>query len=246
MLIDSHIHIIQDNFWKVIDWFYPPSCCSCEKIGKLVCDDCYSNLQTSSINACKFCGEPLKKSGICLNCQTHSPHFHKLRFLGYFTGPLRDAVHSLKYQRNLGLGEFFSIPLSQVIQREKWQIDLITAVPLNKKRLKERGFNQAEILAKPVARKLGILYASNLIRRIKDTNSQVGLSLQERHDNMTGAFISTPSLVKNKTILIIDDVATTGSTMDACAKALMDAGTKKVFDLTLAKTAGMRDEVIGT
>jgi len=244
--ITTNLPAIQGQFWQIIDWLYPPSCCSCGKIGKLVCDDCFSNLLIPDINACFLCGEPQKKTGICLRCRTHPPHFKSLRSLGYFTGPLRDAIHSLKYQRNLGLGEFFSTPLAQVIQRESWQIDLITAVPLNKKRRKERGYNQAEVLAKPVARKMGISYSSNLIQRIKDTNSQVGLSLQERQNNVADAFLAKPDLVKSKNILIIDDVATTGSTMDACAKALMDVGTKNVFALTLAKTMGMRDEVIGT
>jgi competence protein ComFC len=246
MLINTYPPNIQDKFWKVIDWLYPPSCCSCWKIGKLVCDDCFSSIQTPDVNTCKLCGESLKKPGVCLRCRTNPPHFHSLRSLGYFTGSLRDAVHSLKYQRNLGLGEFFSIPLAQVIQRERWQIDLITAVPLNKKRRKERGYNQAEILARPVAKKMGISYSSNLIQRIKHTNSQVGLSLQERQNNVVNAFLAVPALVKSKNVLIIDDVATTGSTMDACAKALMDAGTKNVFALTLAKTAGMRDDYIGT
>jgi competence protein ComFC len=166
--------------------------------------------------------------------------------LGYFSGPLRDAIHSLKYQRNLGLGNFFSIPLLEVIQREKWQIDLITAVPLNEKRLKERGYNQAEITARPLARKMGISYSSNIIDRIKDTHSQVGLSLLERQNNVADAFISQSTLVISKNVLIIDDVATTGSTLDACAKALKDAGARNVFALTLAKTVGMRDETIGT
>jgi competence protein ComFC len=166
--------------------------------------------------------------------------------LGYFTGPLRDAIHSLKYQRNLGLGEFFSIPLLQIIQRERWQIDLITAVPLNEKRHKERGYNQAEVLARPLARKIGIPYSSLLIKRIKHTKSQVGLSLLDRQNNVADAFLTVTTLVASKNILIIDDVATTGSTLDACAKVLKDAGTKNVFALTLAKTAGMRDETIGT
>jgi competence protein ComFC len=159
---------------------------------------------------------------------------------------LRDAIHSLKYQRNLGLGEFFSIPLLQVIRREKWKIDLITAVPLNEKRQKERGYNQAEVIARPLARKMGIPYSSNMINRIKNTHSQVGLSLLERQNNVAEAFITLSTLAVYKNVLIIDDVATTGSTLDACAKALMDAGTNKVFALTLAKTVGMRDEVIGT
>ncbi len=134
----------------------------------------------------------------------------------------------------------------QVIQHERWQIDLITAVPLNKKRQKERGYNQAEILAKPVAMKMGISYSSKVIQRIKHTNSQVGLSIQERQNNVADAFLATPALVKSKNVLIIDDVATTGSTMDACAKALIEAGTRTVFALALAKTVGMRDEYIGT
>jgi competence protein ComFC len=246
MLITTKQPATKEVFWKIIDWIYPPSCCSCVKIGKLFCDDCFSKLQTPGINSCFFCGEPLKIPGICLRCRTHPPHFYSLRSLGYFTGPLRNAIHSLKYQRNLGLGEFFSSPLVQIILRERWQIDLITAVPLNEKRRKERGYNQAEVLAKPVARKMRVLYSSNLIKRIKHTDSQVGLSLQERQNNVAGAFLVVSELVNFKNILIIDDVATTGSTIDACAKALKDAGAKTVFALTLAKTVDMQDEVIGT
>jgi competence protein ComFC len=186
------------------------------------------------------------KPGLCNRCRTQPPNFYSLRSLGYFTGPLRDAIHSLKYQRNLGLGEFFSIPLVQVIRREKWQIDLVTAVPLNEKRQKERGYNQAEVLANPIARRMGISYSTNLIKRIKQTKSQVGLSLVERQNNVADAFLTVSSLVSSKNVLIIDDVATTGSTLDACAKALKDAGTRNVFALTLAKTAGMRDETVGT
>jgi competence protein ComFC len=246
MLINANSLNIQEQLWKVVDWFYPPCCCSCGKIGKLVCDDCFSSIQIPGIKTCSKCGEPIAKRGLCSRCHSHPPHFHSLRSLGYYSGVLRDVIHSLKYQRNLGLGEFFSVPLLQVIQHEKWPIDLVTAVPLNKKRQKERGYNQAEILAKPVARRMGIAYISNLLHRVKDTNSQVGLSLQERQNNVANAFVAESALVVSKNILIVDDVATTGSTMDACAKALMDVGTNQVFALTLAKTIGMRDEVIGT
>jgi competence protein ComFC len=225
-LINTYLPLIQDNFWKVVDWFYPPSCCSCEKIGKLFCDECYAAIQTPGINSCRSCGEPILKSGICNRCRTHPPNFHALRSLGYFTGPLRDAIHSLKYQRNLGLGEYFSIPLMQVIQHERWQVDLVTSVPLNEKRQRERGYNQAEVLARPLARKMGIPYSSNLIKRIKNTKSQVGLSLLERQNNVADAFLTVSTFVGCKNILIIDDVATTGSTLDACAKALKDAGAK--------------------
>jgi len=246
MLITTYPPEIQEKFWKIIDWFYPPTCCSCGKIGKLVCDSCYATIQTPGINICSLCGEPLKKPGVCKRCLAHPPHFQVLRSLGYYTGPLKDAIRSLKYQRNLGLGEFFSIPLAQIILHERWQIDLITAVPLNKKRRKERGYNQAEVLAKPVARRLKIPYSTDLIQRVKPTVSQVGLSLMDRQMNVSNAFLAVPAMVKSKNILIIDDVATTSSTIDACAKALMDAGTKNVFAITLAKTVGMRDDVIGT
>lgn len=228
-----------------MDWLYPPVCCSCGRIGKLICEQCFSSIELTNQLNCIRCGEPISTGGLCVRCKNQAPHFAKLKSLGYYSGPLRDAVISLKYQRNIGLGDFFSSPLSDIVLKEKWKIELITAIPLNSKRKRERGYNQAEILARPIARRLYIPFSSQLVQRVKSTTSQVGLNLKQRRLNMKDAFEGNPELVKNKTILVVDDVATTGATLDACAKALKEAGCQEVFCLTLAKTIGLQDNIAG-
>jgi len=247
MQINTTTSLVLNNvFWKCVDLIYPPVCCTCGGIGKLICDGCYSQIAFIQNPGCIFCGEPLKSGSICKRCKQQTPYFSRLRSFGYYSGPLRDAIVSLKYHRNIGLGSFFAPTLCEIIFKEKWNIDLITAIPLSSNRKKERGYNQAEILAKPIARKMNLPYSDKSVHRKKHTNSQVGLSVKERKLNMKDAFNADPQVVKDKTILLIDDVATTGATMDACAKALRDAGCHQVFGLTLAKTIGLQDDLFGT
>lgn len=188
------------------------------------------------------CGEIQKKRGVCDRCKKNPPDYQALRSWGIFNGPLRIAIHSLKYQRNLALGELLAEQLVSVLNVEKWKIDLIIPVPLSKKRFKERGFNQADILAKPLSVKTGIPYKKNCVKRVKETRSQVGLTLKDRKINVANAFIADRTFVESKTVLLIDDVATTGSTINACAFSLVEAGARQVFALTLARTAGMKDD----
>jgi competence protein ComFC len=191
---------------------------------------------------CVFCGEGLLESGICHRCQQKPPHYSALRAWGIFNGPLRQAIHSLKYNRDLGLGEFFAQYLIEIVQEEKWPIDIIVAIPLSHDRFKERGYNQADILAKPLSMLSGKVYSPHVITRIKNTASQVGLSLEERQKNVSNAFESNSEKVVSKSILLIDDVATTGSTMDSCATSLLIAGAQSVFGLTLARAMKMADD----
>lgn len=246
MQINTTSLALNNFFWKCIDWIYPPVCCTCGEIGKLICDGCYSQIAFIQNPSCIFCAEPLNSGSICKRCKQQLPHFSILRSLGYYSGSLRDAIVSLKYHRNIGLGAFFAPHLCEIIVNEKWNIDLISAIPLSSNRKKERGYNQAEILAKPIARTMNLPYSEKSVHRIKHTSSQVGLSVKERQLNMKEAFEANPQVVKNKSILLIDDVATTGATMDACAKALLDAGCRQVFGLTLAKTIGLKDDLFGT
>lgn len=233
----------QRFFWEFINWLYPPVCCNCGKIGFLLCNDCFVNIERQNKESCPICGEPNSKGTVCLRCKQHLPNYSMMRSFGYYSGPLRAAVVSLKYQRNLGLGEFFSIPLSQIVIHQNWKIDIVTAIPLNKRRNRERGYNQAEILAKPLAHHLNLPFSNRLVLRKKQTVSQVGLGLKERLVNMQDAFEANQRNVSGKTVLIVDDVATTGATMDACSKALKAVGCKEVFGLTLAKTVGLQDDV---
>jgi competence protein ComFC len=244
MTISIKQYQLLHGFWNIIDWFYPPTCCGCGRVGFRICEDCLSKIQRIENKICVFCGECLPIRGVCDRCKQNPPHFSALRSWGIFSGPLRQAIHSLKYNRNLGLGEFFAQYLLEIVQNEKWLFDIIVAVPLNHERLKERGYNQAEFLAKPLSMLLEKCYLPDSITRTKNTISQVGLSLEERQRNVSDAFMADSEKVRSKSILIIDDVTTTGSTMNSCAKSLRIAGAKTVLGLTLARAIKLADDPI--
>jgi competence protein ComFC len=184
---------------------------------------------------CPICGQPGQPGKVCRSCRKDPPPFQALRSFGMFQGPLREAIHILKYQKEIGIGEALSAHLINFVIAQGWSIDMVTAVPLSHKRLHERGYNQAALLARPLAYFLEVPYQSNAVERIRDTVSQVGLNAAERRTNVTGAFQSRPTMVEGKTILVIDDVTTTGATLQACAAALQAAGSTKVYGLTLAR-----------
>jgi ComF family protein len=125
----------------------------------------------------------------------------------------------------------------QTLQSQPWDIDLVCPVPLGAARLAERGYNQATLLARPIALSLCLPYASHAVARIKETQSQVGLNLERRHSNVAGAFLAKPEIAAGKVALIVDDVATSGATLEACAQALLEAGARQVYALTLARAA---------
>ncbi len=158
-----------------------------------------------------------------------------MRSLAAFQGPIRNAIHRLKYRRDVALGDRLSAPLAQYLVELCWPIDVILPVPLSDRRKKQRGYNQAACLAYPMALRLGISYHPGALRRIIETQSQVGLSATQRKSNVLDAFRATSGAIRGKVVLVVDDVATTGSTIDACARALMDGGALNVFGITLAR-----------
>jgi ComF family protein len=116
-----------------------------------------------------------------------------------------------------------------------WPVDLVTAVPIGTARKKERGYNQAALLALPLALGSGIPYSSKGLIKIRETRSQVGLNVQQRNENVFGVFRANSRLVNGKYVLVVDDVTTSGATMQACARALLEAGACGVYGLTLAR-----------
>ena len=172
---------------------------------------------------------------ICLDCLAQRPAYTALRSWGVYGGPLRKAILRLKYGRDIGMGEVLSKHLIELYNGLQWSIDLVVPVPLGIARWKQRGYNQAGLLALPLAYAMGIPYQSAALRRTRETSSQVRLGAQERHKNVKDAFRASPRLVSGKRILVIDDVTTTGSTITACAQALTMAGASAVFGMTLAR-----------
>ena len=158
-----------------------------------------------------------------------------LRSWSVFEGPIRHAVHQLKYHKNIALGEALAQHFAEFFNELNWYVDLVVPVPLGRKRLKKRGYNQVGLVALPLAAVQLQRYAPQALVRSRDTRSQVGLTHAERKVNVYGAFQANNLLVSEKTILLVDDVATTGATLSACATALLEAGARSIYGLTLAR-----------
>jgi competence protein ComFC len=222
--------------WSIMDWLYPPICAGCGSRGRRWCDRCQDGVEVVTPPICHICGEMDIMGEICNHCQESPPCFTALRSWAVFKGPVRQAIHRLKYKKDVALGEVLSRPLIRFLQGSKWNIDLILPVPLGVARLEERGYNQSDLIARPVALYFGVEYLPKAIRRRRETRSQVDLSAAERKVNVAGAFESRPKFVTGQNVLVIDDVTTTGATLDACAFALREAGAKEVYGLTVARS----------
>lgn len=236
-------YFLYQYFWQILDWIFPPTCGGCDQTGVRWCPSCQGQVKKIEGEICPRCGEPseITDRGVCSECAAHPPSYQELRSCMIFQGPVREALHRLKYGRDIGLGDPLSKHLIAYYNELKWDIDFVTVVPLSKERLKERGYNQASFLARPLAYAINKPYDPKLLYRKRNTRTQVGLSAAERWQNVSDAFGAIPAKARGKTILVIDDVTTTGSTISACAQALCQAGASAVFGLTLSRAVLQAD-----
>lgn len=228
---------------ELLDIFFPPVCPLCEgSIAEgLFCEACAGGLSSQKILGpkCVVCGTPFVSASspdhICGVCQTQKMPFISSRSALAYNGAVVDAVHSFKYCGKVILGRPLGRLLAGTINLPLAP-QAVIPVPLHKKRLRERGFNQALLLAREVARHLGARVDYTNLKRLKNTAQQVQLKTEERRENVKGAFIlERPGEVEGRTVLLIDDVYTTGATIMECAKVLKKAGAS-VHAITLART----------
>jgi len=228
--------------WAALDWLYPPDCGGCGQPGSRWCPACQAGAQVIGANLCPICGQHQPAGAICQSCAKNHPAFLAIRSWAVYQGTLREAIHRLKYKHDIALAEALAVHLIEVYDRMQWTVDLITAVPLGSKRLLERGYNQAGMLARPLAFYEQKSFAPDAIRRIRETDTQVRLGPAERRANVHNAFEANTSLVSGKVVLVIDDVTTTGATIESCAQALRGAGAAGVYGLTLARAGRQAGE----
>jgi len=211
-----------------------------------VCPGCWGRLRPLElVCACVLCQQPLSavhrmsdREPLCGLCRRGLYQFDRLRSFGPFDGVLRGLLHLFKYNRVGPLARPLAQLLGVVLHEDPTlgAADIVLPVPLHPRRERARGYNQALLLARELARSLELPLDSSLLIRTRDTPSQTGLTPRQRRLNVRGAFAVTPrSRVKGKRILLIDDVATTGATLDACARALKRAGAARVEAVTVAR-----------
>lgn len=235
---------ILKNFLKII---FPSHCLACEKIisaDGLFCEHCWPKLQFISEPKCAICAYPFEFQGLsllCLKCLTKRPSFDKAVTIFRYNHVIRKIVSSLKYRDQTFLAKKFAPLLFDKAKNEIADCDLVVAVPLHVKRLRKRKFNQSILLAKNLLKfSPEKVFYSDFLVRTKNTTPQVELKKKERESNLKNAFEVNEKyreLVRGKKILLIDDVTTTGATLENCAKVLKKCGAKKVVVLTIAKTA---------
>jgi ComF family protein len=148
---------------------------------------------------------------------------------------MRNILHRLKYRRDLSLGDALAAPFSKFVAGLSWKPDVVIPIPLSRKRQAERGYNQVGVVARPLSMALGLAYVPGALVRQRETRSQVGLGGPARKENVRGAFRTRGPGVRDRTVLLLDDVATTGATLSSAAKSLHEAGAERVLAVTLAR-----------
>jgi len=192
---------------------------------------------------CPVCGIPFVGTGAdhhCGACLTQSPYFDIARAPLLYEGPIRDLIHSFKYSHHTHLRYPLALLTLEGLREflTEQEPHTIVPVPLHRSRLRQRGFNQAVLLGRVLSHNLSVPMTPDLLVRTRRTEPQVELSAEKRRLNVKGAFsVKKPGLVVGKRVLLLDDVMTTGSTMDECAKELKKAGALSVIALTIARTA---------
>lgn len=235
-------------FSRILDFILPTSCSFCnDPVGDsgipFFCSACWADFSPIRGPVCPRCGRPFDSpetlshspDHACLACRRELPLFDQALSVGHFEGSLREAVHQFKYRpcRSLGkpLGEWMAANVRLVTD-----IDIVMPVPLHAGRLKERGFNQALLLAHRMSEAHRIPLSRDNLFRVRHTRPQVELSGAERIRNVAGAFaLRQPGEVADRRVVLIDDVFTTGATMNECAAVLKRAGAAQVTAFTLAR-----------
>lgn len=234
--MDRPALLAYNTFWQVVDWVFPPNCVGCGKLGEVLCADCFNSIQFLRSGLCKKCGYPRGNASICKGCGEIHPHFIEQRSLAAYNGVIEKSVVRLKYKNDLAMGKVFARSLADLVVSSGWPVDVVVPVPLSKERLKSRGYNQAAVLARPLALQLNLPLEEKSISKIRDTATQVKLGARERQANLAGAYEPAGNNLRGRTVLVLDDVITTGSTINECAYAVLQAGAKEVYGISLGRS----------
>ena len=216
---------------------FPHRCSGCRRPGTVFCATCAQSLLRLAPPICAACGKSVTGRALCRDCGERPPPVCA-RSYALYQGPLVSALLHMKYRPNRELAELMGTWLVDLYRGLRWQATLVVLVPLADKRRRHRGYNQSALVASALATTIGVPHDEEALHRIRETRSQVGLDPADRSFNVRGAFEARGESVRGKTVLVVDDLWTTGATLISCAEALLTAGANQVLGLTVARARG--------
>lgn len=236
------------TFRWVVNLVFPPVCpvCKTRLKGKeedlIICTNCRTAIRPVRPPLCPRCGLPVPAGDgagyLCGSCLQERWYFDIHRTSSIYEGALKEAIHRFKYGRVFPLAKVFGDLLQPTLKAlsHDYPVDVMIPVPLHIRRLRERGFNQALLLVKELNKRLGIPYAERALKKVKDTPVQSALKKKKRRENLRGAFeVQDQSAIEGKAVVLVDDVYTTGATVNECSRTLLKAGAARVAVLTVAR-----------
>lgn len=229
-----------------MDYVYPRTCPVCTQIlpskGGLICDKCRAKLIYVKNPRCTKCGKPLDNPGkeYCGDCAKKKHYYNSGRVVWVYTKEMRQSIYRFKYNNKREYADFYTEEILQLYGSwiRNLGVEAIIPIPLHNRKYRVRGFNQAQVLAEGIGRKMNIPVLTEVVGRSKSTTAQKNLNNKERQENTKNAFKIIDNEVKLNKILLVDDIYTTGSTMDAVAKILQENGVKEIFFVCLC-TSGV-------
>lgn len=221
---------------EAIDLLFPMHCAGCRRPGGILCETCLPGLAKLTPPFCRICGSPNSQSP-CRWCEENAPSIDGVRAPFLMEGAVQQSIFSLKYRGIRAAAPDLARLLAGYLAERRVPGDLIVAVPLHRRRLRTRGYNQSELLAGELSKVTGLPRAKGMLARVKDAPPQVEAATRsQRRSNVEGCYEVTGDAAGRR-VLLIDDVVTTGSTMSSCAAALKEAGAASVWGLALAREA---------
>ena len=218
-----------------LDFLFPRRCVGCGREGAFICSSCQISMPRIMPPLCPKCGRPQTSGHFCPDCVSWQSDIDGIRSPFRFEGAIRQAVYQLKYRNLRAIVPTVAGLMAEYLTAAPVPGDVLVPVPLHRKRLRERGYNQSGLLAGELGRIINLPVSGGGLERQVNTSSQARTAkVDERRDNVFGAFIGREGL-EDKRVILIDDVATSGATLDACAGALKEAGAASVWGLTLAR-----------
>ncbi len=215
---------------KVLNFVYPAKCGFCNELtgtNSFICDNCKYRLNQQYVGKCRYCGKTAFNNDVCYECENKKIYYEKLIFFNEYTQEFKEKIHLYKFFDKKFYYNFFE----ELIYDRLFgtEADIIIPVPVSKKRLKERGYNQAGLIGEKLAKDMKIEYDGEILKKVKNSEKQSMQNFRKRQESVKNLFkISDNLKVKDKRIILIDDVFTTGATANECSKILTEAGAKSI------------------